>query len=79
MDKIDKALQKFSAKEKKQIKQTLSQLYSRNFQGLDIKKLKAREDIFRVKKGNLRIIYRLENDDIFILTIDRRREDTYKF
>ncbi len=79
MDKIDKALQKLSVKERKQIKQILNRLYSRKFQGLDIKKLKIREDIFRVKKGNLRIIYRLENDDIFILAIDRRREDTYKF
>lgn len=79
MDKIDKALQKFSAKERKQIKQVLNRLYSKRFQGLDIKKLKAREDIFRVRKGDLRIIYRLDNDDIFILAIDRRREDTYKF
>jgi len=79
MDKIDKALQKFSSKERKQIKQVLNRLYSKRFQGLDIKKLKAREDIFRVRKGDLRIIYRLENDDIFILAIDRRREDTYKF
>lgn len=79
MDKIKKALQKFGAKERKQIKQVLNRLSSKRFQGLDIKKLKAREDIFRVRKSNLRIIYRLENDDIFILAIDRRREDTYKF
>ncbi|MCP6718243.1 MAG: type II toxin-antitoxin system RelE/ParE family toxin [Patescibacteria group bacterium] len=79
MDEIRKALQKFNAKEKKQIEFVLKKLHSKNVQGLDIKKLKGRDDIFRIRKGDLRVIYRLENDDIFILVIDRRREDTYKF
>ncbi len=79
MDKIGKALQKFNAKEKRQIEFVLKKLRSKKNQGLDIKKLKGRNDIFRVRKGDLRIIYRFERNDIFILAIDRRREDTYKF
>ena len=77
MDKIAKALSKLNAKERKQIKDVLSRLYSGRFKGLEIKKLRGRNDIFRVKKGNFRIIYRLEGQNIFILAIDRRRESTY--
>lgn len=79
MDKIEKALKKLSAKEQAQIKQILSRLNSGKLDGLDVKKLKGRDDIFRARKGDLRIIYRFENRNIFILSIDRRNEGTYKF
>jgi len=79
MDKIEKALKKLSAKERLQIKHIFTKLNSGKFEGLNIKKLKGREDVFRVKRGDLRIIYRVGGRDIFILSIDRRREDTYKF
>ncbi|MDO8555279.1 MAG: type II toxin-antitoxin system RelE/ParE family toxin [bacterium] len=68
MDKIGKA-----------VKQILEKLSFGKIDGLDIKKLKGREDIFRIRKGNVRIIYQIiENNKIFILAIERRREDTYK-
>jgi mRNA-degrading endonuclease RelE of RelBE toxin-antitoxin system len=79
MDKIEKELRKLSPKERITIKHILDRLRAFNLQGLDIKKLRGREDIFRVRKGALRIIYRLENKNIFILTIERRNESTYKF
>lgn len=76
MDKIEKALRKLSAKEKLEIKGILMRLSLGNTKAMDVKKLKGREDIFRVRKGNVRILYRVENKKIFILSIDRRREDT---
>ncbi len=79
MDKIKKALDKFSKKEKELVKDILIKLQSRDFPGLDVKKLKGREDIFRVRRGNIRIIYKTENKKIFLLTIERRNEKTYKF
>ena len=79
MDKIEKALKKLSAKERLQIKHIFTKLNSGKFEGLNIKKLKGREDVFRVRRGDLRIIYRVGGRDIFILSIDRRRQDTYKF
>ena len=78
MDKITKALNKLNNKEKKWIKDILKQLYSGQFKKLDIKKLKGREDIFRARKGNFRIIYKVKNENIFILAIERRCENTYK-
>ena len=79
MDKIEKALRKISAKERLQVKRILKKLNSGELKGLDIKKLKSRDDIFRVRSGNIRILYRFYSGSIFILSIDRRSENTYKF
>ncbi len=78
MDKIDKSLKKFSSAELRQIKKLLSLLSSGDTKGLDIKKLKGRDDIYRVRKGRLRVICRQINGDIFLLVIERRNEGTYK-
>lgn len=80
MDKIKKALKKLSERERETIKQVLASLVTGNTKGLDVKKLKGRADIFRIRKGNIRIIYRKGNgNEVFVLRIDRRREDMYKF
>ena len=78
MDKIEKALAKLSEKERKKIKQALEKLFSDEIKGLDIRKLKDRSDIFRLRIGNLRIIYRVSGEKISILAISRRNEKTYK-
>ncbi len=78
MDKIKKALNKLTSKEKKMVKEALQEIEKGNFANLDIKKLKTRKDIFRIRKGNIRIIYRKIKDRFFILTIERRSDKTYK-
>lgn len=77
MDRIDKVLKKLTAKDRENIKAILYKLYSRDLTGLDIKKLRGREDIFRVRKGGMRIIYRIRDKEIYILKIERRSENTY--
>ena len=80
MDKIEKALGKLGQKEREWVKRILVELQKGNTRGLDLKKLKGRDDIFRVRKGNIRIIYRIvAGGAVFVLTIERRKEDTYKF
>ena len=80
MDKIQKALQKLSPKEREWIRSILADLERGKQGGLDIKKLKGRDDIFRVRKGSLRVIYRTDaKGKIFVLAIERRCENTYKF
>ncbi len=69
MDAIQRALARLGEKERDAIHQILKSLHQRNYKGLDIKKLKGRDDIFRVRKGRIRIIYRVEGERIFILTI----------
>jgi len=79
VDRIEKELEKFTSKEREWVREILTSLRSGAIEGLQIKKLKGREDIFRVRKGKIRILYRVaDNGAIFILTIERRRERTYR-
>ena len=77
MDKIQKALAKLLDKERKQVKVILEILSLGKINGLDVKKLKGREDIYRVRKGKIRIIYRQKENNINILAIERRSDNTY--
>ena len=79
MDKIAKALARLSAPERLKIKNILEKINSGNFTGLDLKKLKGRDDVYRARIGKIRIIYRLAKDQIFILAIERRNDNTYNF
>lgn len=79
MDKIEKALQKLSATERLEVKDIFLKLRSKSFKELNIKKLKGKENIFRARKGDLRVIYRLDGGKVFILSVGRRRENTYRF
>jgi mRNA-degrading endonuclease RelE of RelBE toxin-antitoxin system len=79
MDRIGKALKKLSAKERVSVKHVLLLISAGNFKGLHIKKLRSRKDIFRARKGKIRIIYRVgRGGDVFILAIERRTEKTYR-
>ncbi len=79
MDRIEKLLNKLDNKEGKKLKTILVQIKKGDFKELDLKKLKGRGDIYRVRKGSIRIIFRkLKNQSIKILTIERRGSKTYK-
>ena len=78
MDKIEKLLEKLSTKERARIKDTLKAIQECNVQHLDIKKLQGREDVFRARKGNMRIIFRKTNKEITILAVERRSDQTYR-
>ena len=77
-DKIDKALEKLSKKEKAKLKELLFNLEKGALSNIDIKKLKGRDDIFRVRKGGIRIIFRKIDDKIKILSLECRSDKTYK-
>lgn len=80
MDQIEKALKKLSGDDRKRIKKIMQLLKEGKTDNLDIKKLKGRDDIFRVRSGNNRVLYRFDNNGEYqILTIERRNEHTYKF
>lgn len=78
MDKIEKALNKLDSKIKRKIKSILLQIEKGDFRGLDLKKLKGRRDIFRIRKGDIRIIIHKTDNSIKILSIERRSSKTYK-
>ena len=78
MDRIQKSLKKLSAKERKQVKDILERVAEGNTAGLDLQKLTGAEDVYRVRKGDIRIIYLRRNRSIFILAVERRSEKTYR-
>jgi mRNA-degrading endonuclease RelE of RelBE toxin-antitoxin system len=78
VDKIEKALKKLTEKERKTIKSILIKIQNEKTKDLDVKKLKGRDDIFRVRKGIIRVVFRKSNENISILSVERRSDKTYK-
>lgn len=80
MTKLERIIKKFSVVERKVIKDTIIQLKMGSFAGLDVKKLQGSRDIYRVRKGSIRIMYYLGADkEIVIFAIARRSDKTYNF
>ncbi len=80
MGNLGKQLKRLSPKERGEIEHLVQRILNRNFVGIECKKLKGVKNLFRVRKGKIRIIFETgENKKPNILSIERRREDTYKF
>jgi len=80
MDKIAKALLKLSDKDHKSVIEILRKIKSQKLIGMDLKKLKGFDDIFRVRKGKIRVIFRQDDKgETFLLKIERRNDSTYNF
>lgn len=47
------------------------------FDDLDVKKLKGKINIFRVRKGKFRIIYHIMKNSISIISLEKRSDHTY--
>ncbi len=78
MDKVEKSLNELTEKERKKVKAILQKIKQGKLRSLDVKKLKGREDIFRVRQVDIRIIYRRDKEGrFFVLTIERRVSKTY--
>lgn len=56
----------------------IRKILKKEFDDLDNKKLKGYKDIFRVRKGKIRIIYQVIGNKMIILVINKRKDDIYK-
>ncbi len=79
MGSIKKLLSRFNKREREAIELLIGKITSFKWDALDVKKLKGYRDVFRVRKGDIRVIYRVQASQVFILAIERRNESTYKF
>lgn len=77
-DKITKFLRKLAKKDREQLEVLLMRLKAGDTGGLDVKHLAGLEDMFRVRQGRTRVIYRNDKKSIRILKISYRDEKTYK-
>lgn len=79
MDKIDKFLKKLQVGERRQIEEIVGKIVKNDLQKLDYKKLRGSQNLYRVRKRNIRIIFKkTDGQNATILSIERRRENTYK-
>ena len=78
MPTLKKLLSRFNLEDRRILEFLIAKIASLNWQNLDIKKLKGYQDIFRLRKGKLRIIFIKNNKNVRIINIERRKETTYK-
>lgn len=77
-DRIDKALAKLATRELEKIKHTCKLIRQHELKHLDLRKLKGHQDIFRVRVGGVRILFRIDDaQHVFVLAIERRSDTTY--
>ena len=78
MEKIKKFLLKISRDERLKIENIIRRILSGKIKGLDVKKLKGFEDVYRIRTGKNRIIFRRTKGRVNILDISQRADKTYK-
>ncbi len=76
-DRIQKTLQKISEKERRAIEQLISHIVRGDLAHLEIQKLQGMEDVYRVRKGELRIIFQKVKQEFRILAIEHCGDTTY--
>ena len=79
MSSLKKLLSRFNKGEREDIELLIEKINSFVWDDLNVKKLKGYRDVFRVRRGDIRIIYRAQAGQILIIAIERRNESTYKF
>jgi len=77
MDKIKKFLLKLTQKERSLIRKILKDVLELNLQNYDVKPLKGYKEFFRLRKGDIRIIFAKEKNIGVVIDIDYRK-DVYK-
>ncbi|OGY59095.1 MAG: hypothetical protein A3B23_01560 [Candidatus Colwellbacteria bacterium RIFCSPLOWO2_01_FULL_48_10] len=77
MDKIEKALTKLNSDEREKIQQIITSILAGDLKDLDVKKLKGRDSVYRVRKGKVRIIYSRKGNNFRLIAAERRSDNTY--
>lgn len=78
MDKVEKFLRKLTKKELVQIEPIIADIVSGAYAHHEVKKLKGYANIYRIRVGNIRIIFIEQGSKRKILTIGRRDDQTYR-
>lgn len=78
MDKIQKALAKLAKQHREIFDALMVKLMARDFLGLNMAKMKGYQDVYRVKHGRLRVIFRINQQGLFVLEVGLRSEKTYR-
>lgn len=77
-DKINKEVAKFTAKEKEIVKELVPKILQANWSEVKRQKVKNSDDVYKIRKGRIRIVFQVKDKDVILLRIQRRSEKTYK-
>lgn len=78
MNKLEKDLRKLSRKERNIVEQIVRKIVSNDLVGLNVKRLQGYDDLYRIRKAKLRIIYKHHPSIFELLSVSYRDEKTYK-
>ena len=78
MPTLRKLLGRFGREERVILEALIEKIIFLDWRSLDIKKLQGYADIFRLRKGKIRIIFYKRKLGISIINIERGNEKTYK-
>ena len=78
MNRLEKQLDKLHPNDRRVVLITFKRILARDLIGLNVKKLKGRNDIFRVRQGKIRIIYSHTSGETEFISVSYRDEKTYK-
>ncbi len=76
---LKKLLSKLSKEDREILEPLIEKVISLDWQGQDIKKLQGYQNIFRLRKGKIRIIFAKDKKEVSIISIERRSDKTYRF
>jgi len=79
MERIDKILRILRADERERVMLCIEKILSGDVSLLDIKKLKGQKYFYRVRTGDLRIIFTKKENNVRLVAIERRGDNTYHF
>ena len=77
MNKLDKFLSKLDKKARFVVEEEMSRIVSNQLSGLDLKKLKDGQNLYRVRVGRIRIIFERTKSANLIKDISYRDGNTY--
>lgn len=78
MDKIEKFLKKLSPREQSEAEGYIANILRGNTSDLNVKRLRGYADVFRFRKGNLRIIYQQQGRAARLISVGRRNDNIYR-
>ncbi len=78
MDPRAKLIAKMSTGDRERVLEATDLILSGNLHGLDVKKLRGSENIFRVRVGSYRIKYEVTPKGNVIIDVTRRTDNTYQ-
>ena len=77
MNRIQKFLSKLNKKERVVADELIARILSSELYDLNVKKLRGFNSLYRVRKGDLRIIFSQSDRGVNILDVSRRNDSTY--